>query len=54
MKTVKIEISVKVPADATEQHIREWVRFVTGYCGQISMSNPLHDQSLEAESIGIN
>lgn len=44
-------ITVVAPVDCTEDQLREWVEFCTGYRGGISTDNPLHEHDMEASSV---
>lgn len=54
MKTIHVEFDVKVPAEATDDQIDEWVSFCTGERASISNSNPLVGHELEAEFVRIS
>ena len=44
--TKEIRFNVKVGTECTAQEFRDWIEFVLGYTGVISIENPLCDTEL--------
>jgi hypothetical protein len=49
VKTVKIEATIVVPVDATDEQIHEWVSYNIHERAQMSGDNPLCDYDIETE-----
>ena len=50
MATVTVKFELNIPdVDATDEQIRDWVRFELGEIGGLSEDNPLCDHEVEAE-----
>lgn len=53
MKTAEVRITVDIPVEATDEQIKQWLKYETGYCADIPMSNPLSHYDLETDKIEI-
>jgi len=54
MKQYNLSLVIEVPdTGASPEQVSEWAKFVTGYSGSISNSNPLLDVELAANSLEI-
>lgn len=47
MKTVHVEFDVEIPADATEDEIDEWLRYMLHDRGSMQANNPLEGNEVE-------
>jgi len=54
VKTIQVTMTVRVPCEATDEQIEEWVGFETGYNGGIKLINPLSNHDLEATTICVS
>lgn len=48
---IEIKITQEIEDDVTTEEIYEWVKYVTGYSGSMSLDNPLCDLELEAREV---
>lgn len=48
---IRIEITVRVPADCTREEFEEWVEFSVGYNGCLKGDNPLINEDFEIKDI---
>lgn len=55
MRQAKIELTITIPdTEATDEEIKEWIKFETGYSSSIEIKNPLQSEPLEVEYCNID
>ena len=46
---IKVEFIQKIPDGISNEDIFEWIQYLTGVAGSMSLKNPLRSKDLEAE-----
>lgn len=49
--TKEVTLTITIPIDdVTEEQIREWIEFETGYCASMSANNPLCEYGIHGQT----